>query len=182
MRNLYITIFALLIINVLNAQSNNWSSFFSEELGFKIDFPEKPTNIQDETVSTEHGTIDRQTVSVEIENGNNKAIYLITRSEYPKLIAHDLVSNIDAFYQERTEAIANEMTGRISTYRTVHLNDNTRGKNINIMLNNRTLTLDMRIFLVDNILYEIKTIHPVSMDQKIKDEFLDSFELTTIAN
>lgn len=149
------------------------TEFISEEGQFSIDAP-APLEETQQSVQTPVGPVDIYTFTAETD----ESAYVVAYSDYPPAIVDETDPEM-LLDSSRDGAISN-LGGTLVSEEAIDLEGNP-GRSLVISTNdaaNEPATINSRIFLVENRLYQVLVVTPEDQDtQAASADFLESFDL-----
>jgi hypothetical protein len=150
-----------------------------ENSNFRILFPQKPQD-QTQTVNTALGKLNMETYIYEVPDSqkDDNLIYMLAQTTYPDTaINSDKTGLIDKFFRGSIDGAVKSVHGKLRSETIIQLNGYP-GRKVRIDFNEGLAVINMRFYLVKNILYASETITESKNDSnKSIDKFFGSFSL-----
>jgi hypothetical protein len=163
---------------------NDWFVLEAKQYGYKIEFPEKPT----EKPQRLNSTIGELKLNMFIHDASkggkdDNLMYMVNCTEYPdSTVNSEKIENIDVFYRGAIDGAVKNVHGKLLSEMKIEL-DKHEGREIKVDFKDGLAVIRMRMFLVKNRVYMIQTITETSKDfNKSTTRFMDSFRFIPIEN
>lgn len=157
---------------------NLWYSTQKDSLGFRIFFPDKPTEAQ-QLIETEIGSIEQKTFYLNNDKGP-VYFYQVNYIEYPEGTIHsDSIDLMDDFYLETIRGAVETFNGTLAYDADVEANG-VKGRMYRIDYNDDSLSLKAKAFVIRNRYYSIQAIYKKGQKINALDRFFDSFDLMPV--
>ena len=172
-------LFALFLLGAFAfTKSDKWYQFKSKPFGFKIDFPEKPTE-QTRTVNTEagEGKLTIYMFDASKAKADDNLVYMIVCGENPDSTINSDNKDLSGYFKKSVEGAVNGVHGKLLVETVISL-DGFPGREIRVDFKDGLAVIKMRMYLIHNKLYMLETITETSQDfNKSINKFMDSFKL-----
>ena len=166
-------ILGVLLCAACQGNQTAYEEFSSETGNFSIDTPGTLEETQ-QSVETPVGPINIHTFTAE----SNESAYVVAYSDYPNEIVEQ--TDPEMLLDSSRDGAVSNLGGTLVEEETIELEGNP-GRSLIIDTaagTEEAATINSRIFLVDNRLYQILVVVPEAVEGEIDSEtFLDSFEL-----
>ncbi len=160
-------------------ESPKWNKYISEEYGYRIEFPESPTEEQ-RTLVSEIGDLEMAMVIFDASEtkSDENLIYIVNCTEYPdSTISSSDPTFLEEFYRGSIDGAVESVHGKKISETKFKL-DGYSGRKVRIDFQDGYAVITMKLLLADNKLYMLQTITETSKDfNKSISKFMDSFEL-----
>ena len=165
-------VFFSFFIFVAGAASATWKEFSSSEGSFSILMPGEPTE-QTKTVNTKAGAIDLHLFIFQQKN----VAYFVSYVEYQEELVQ--ANNAEKLLDGARDGAVSNVQGKLLNEVSISL-EKYPGREIRIQVPDGKHTIQTRMYLVKNRLYQVMIVTPKE-DSFSKDvtKFLDSFKLQT---
>jgi len=167
---LMVAVFFSFFILVAGAPAATWKEFFSNEGSFSILMPGVPTE-QTKRLNTKAGAIDMHLFILEQKN----VAYFVSHIDYQEELLQQ--RNDDEILDGARNGAVKNVQGKLLSEVPISL-DNYPGREIRIETSDGKHTIQTRIYLVKNRLYQVMIVTPKENSfSKDVTKFLDSFKL-----
>ena len=176
-RTFFLGLFFVFASQLVSGQ-DIWYSTQKDSLGFKIFFPDKPTEAN-QLIETEIGTIEQKTFYLNNDNGPIY-FYQLNYIEYPEGSLHsDSTDLMIDFYYETIQGAIKTFNGTLAYDADVEVNG-IKGRMYRIDYNNDALSLKAQAFVINNRYYSVQAIYKKGQKINALDRFFDSFDIIPI--
>lgn len=178
-KNYTLIILAVLLVLSSSAYSQKWFTYKSDYLGFKAEFPDKPS-LDSQVVKSEIGDLNLRFVTYDNSTKEipDNFLYMIVNTIYPdSLISSDFNDKLESFFENSINGAVSNVSGKLISSKKIVL-QNYPGMEANIDYDNGKGLIRMRIYLVKNVAYILETICDGGKGtNKLLDKFFNSFSL-----
>lgn len=159
--------------------SNTWYLLESKACGYKIEFPQKPTE-SPQVVDSELGKLKMNIFMYDASsNGKDEnMMYMINYTEYPiSRVNSDNKQQLATIYRNSIDAAVKNVNGKLLSEKSIVLKGFV-GKEIKVDLKEDHAVINMRVYLVKNKMYMIQVFTDVKKDSNQSIiHFMNSFNL-----
>jgi len=171
-------ILSLSLFSIKASSQDLWYSTHKDSLGFRIFFPEKPTEAE-QIIESGIGSVNQQTYYLNNDNGP-VYFYQLNYIEYPEGTIHsDSIDLMDDFYLETVHGAVEKFKGTLAYDTEIELNG-VKGRMYRIDYMNNTLSLKTKVYVIRNRYYSIQAIYKKGQKINALDRFFDSFDLIPV--
>lgn len=157
-----------------------WYLLTATAYGFKIEFPEKPTE-KAQSVNSAVGKLKMNMYMLEpaSKNQDENLVYLVNYTEYPEgTVDSNDKENLDGFFRNSIDGAVANVNGKLVSEKNITLGKYP-GREAKVDFQNGLAVITMRIYLVNNTMYMLETICETKKDSNASiTKFMDSFALT----
>jgi hypothetical protein len=173
--------FALFLLGALaftKSDDTKWYAFESKPFGFKVEFPDKPTE-KVKVVNTAEGDVNLNMYEYvgAKDNTETNFVFLASYVEYPASIDSDNKEKLKEIYRKVVDGMATKVNGKILKETTIKL-EGFEGVETKVDIKEGAEFLKARIYLIHNKMYMLESV-TVSKNEAHNSiaKFMDSFRL-----
>ena len=169
----------ILMMAMSFSQSKDWFLLKSNQFGYEIKFPEKPTK-NNQVIDSEIGELTLNIFSYDASQSSidENLIYMVNCTVYPaSLVNSDSTEILSDFYRNSIDGAVSNVKGKLLSEKVVDLGAY-QGREVEVDFRDGLAVINMRMFLVGNKMYLMQTITKTdSYSNKSIDRFMNSFKL-----
>lgn len=166
----------LAVFLVSFASAQNWYTYSSPAMKYKISFPQQPQE-QKQTTQTAAGPVDLDIVLLDLSQNPSASnmVYAVNYTLFPDSLNSDRKDKMDAFFEGSVNGMATNMNGKVSSKKAITYKG-FPGTEAKIDLQGQA-TVTARLILIHNRFYMQMVVSAANKDSNADvTKFLESFE------
>jgi len=163
---------------------NEWFWLESKQYGYKVEFPDKPTE-RPQRIKSAIGELKLNMFIYDASKApqDDNLMYMVNYTEYPDSVVNaDKIENLDVFFRGAIDGAVKNVNGKLLSEKIIELGKH-EGREVKVDFQDGVAVIRMRMFLVQNKMYMLQTITETSKDfNKSITRFMDSFQFIPMEN